>query len=190
MSQHELLRAFQYDADTGHLYWKTRPADDFSSPKEHKKFLSIRAGEKAGSELLTNRRTPSKIQLYYAGKVRAAHRIIWIMVHGVLSQESFVDHINGNPFDNRLCNLRLSDDKANQSNRSIPINNTSGFKGVTWSRPLGKWKSTIRANGEGYHLGYHDTKGMAALAYAKASIQHFGMHSVFCRSIAQVPAHG
>lgn len=41
-----------------------------------------------------------------------------------------VDHINRNPKDNRVENLRWVTRKENQSNRSVPTNNTTGFKWI------------------------------------------------------------
>ena len=182
MSRDELRRVFSYDKETGVLYWNWRPESDFSSEKEWKRFVTRRVGAVAGSTMRTSYGKRSKVQICYAGKTRAAHRIIWRLVHGV-DPDGFIDHINGNPFDNRMKNLRLSDDRTNQFNRGVPSNNTTGIKGVTWSKQLSKWKATLRANGKYFHLGYYGTKGEAAVACAKGSIRHHGLHSVYLRSI-------
>lgn len=183
MSKEELLRSFEYDAESGLLYWKSRPEEDFQLRKEWKRWNSVRVGKVAGSRLKTSRGSDSKIQVRYAGKTRGAHRIIWIIVHGSIPDDVFIDHINGDPFDNRLCNLRLSGHNTNQYNRRAPVVNTSGFKGVTWSKALSKWKATIRAGAKYYHLGYYDTKAEAALAVAKGSIRYHGLHSVYLRRL-------
>lgn len=47
----------------------------------------------------------------------AVHRLVWLYHHGELSANRVIDHINGNPSDNRLCNLRCVTDSENQMNR-------------------------------------------------------------------------
>lgn len=67
-----------------------------------------------------------------------------------------VDHINGNPLDNRRSNLRMltpSDNSRNQKDRS---DNKSGFKGVHYDRSRGKWMAFV--GGKPFkNLGRFDT---------------------------------
>lgn len=140
------------------------------------------AGKAAGSKLWCASGKKSKVQVTINGWVYPAHRIIWVMMNGPLLSSDFIDHVNGDPFDNRLCNLRLCTNKTNQWNRLAPKNSSTGIKGVTWSGRLKKWKSTIRAHGNYSHLGYFSTKGEAALACAKASLKVHGAFSPFART--------
>ena len=50
-----------------------------------------------------------------------------------------IDHINGDPLDNRRKNLRICTHAENMRNRKIFKNNTSGFKGVSWCKETNKW---------------------------------------------------
>lgn len=181
MTKEALHRAFRYDAVSGILFCRELTADPLMAPSSVKRWNTTRANKPVGGRLMTTRGTPSKIQVSYAGKSRAAHRIIWTMVHGYIPENAFIDHINGNPFDNRISNLRLSNHNTNQYNRGAPKVNTSGFKGVTWSKALSKWKATVRANAKYHHLGYYNTKSEAAVAVAKGSIRYHGAHSVYLR---------
>lgn len=54
-----------------------------------------------------------------------------------------VDHINGNPTDNRKSNLRLCTVQQNNMNKSSNSANTSGFLGVSYDTKNGTWKSEI-----------------------------------------------
>ena len=64
-----------------------------------------------------------------------------------------VDHIDGNKLDNRKDNLRNVSHSVNQLHNRLPINNTSGFKGVTWDKRTNKWQAQIKKNGKNHFLG-------------------------------------
>ena len=74
------------------------------------------------------------------------------------------DHRNGNGLDNRLYNLRPSTHQENMCNQGIYKNNTSGIKGVSWSKPQKKWWGQIQNNKKFYHLGFFDDKDKAESA--------------------------
>jgi hypothetical protein len=61
------------------------------------------------------------------------------------NMDVIVDHINGNPRDNRLFNLRISDDFGNTQNAKKRKDNTCGIKGFNIHRPKDRPKWIIRA---------------------------------------------
>lgn len=77
----------------------------------------------------------------------------------------YVDHINGDGLDNRKCNLRICTLSQNSQNKNQSLNNTSGYKGVTWDKNKGKWKSQIAANNKKICIGHFKNKIDAAKAY-------------------------
>jgi HNH endonuclease/AP2 domain len=83
----------------------------------------------------------------------ALHRIVWMMQYGEMPL--LIDHIDNNKQNNRIENLRLADKFQNAHNRSIHKNNTSGYKGVYWSKRTQKWKTQIMCNRKTYTLGYY-----------------------------------
>jgi hypothetical protein len=93
-----------------------------------------------------------------------------------------VDHINGNPLDNRKDNLRVCTYSQNQMNRGKIKNNTSGYKGVFYMKRtkdminehLKPWKAQIRFNGKVIYLGIYKTKEPAARIYDKKALELFG----------------
>lgn len=103
-----------------------------------------------------------------------AHRLAWFYIHGKWP-EKHIDHINRNPSDNRICNLREASDKENAQNRSLPKNNTSGYLGVTWNRQAKAWQAQIIVDGKYKNLGLFDSKEMAAERYreVKAELHQF-----------------
>lgn len=89
-----------------------------------------------------------------------------------------VDHINGNPLDNRKDNLRVCEHKQNSKNKAINKNNTSGIVGVYWNKRCNKWVAEIKKDYKKICLGYFDDIRNAAEARRKAEIKYFGEYSI------------
>lgn len=88
----------------------------------------------------------------------------------------FVDHINGNPLDNRRANLRLCTHRQNALNR-VGVHGREMYKGVTFKKHGNRrkrWSAQIRVDDRLQFLGYHLTPEEAACAYDAAALKHFG----------------
>lgn len=109
----------------------------------------------------------------FQGRRHLEHRVAWFLYYGEWPK-LHVDHINGNPGDNRIVNLRLATCSENAYNRSKPPHNTSGFKGVSRQRGRRKWQSLIRVQGKNKFLGSFDTPEEASAAYDRAALKHHG----------------
>jgi hypothetical protein len=72
------------------------------------------------------------------------------------SSNEFIDHKKHNKNDNRKNELRKVTKSQNSMNLKTPVNNTSGYKGVSWSKVANKWHASIQKNKISYHLGYFD----------------------------------
>lgn len=74
-------------------------------------------------------------------------------------QDSYivVDHINGNPLDNRKQNLRICTQGQNCINKKIASNNTSGFTGVSYRKERDRFDPEIKLQRKRCHLGYCKT---------------------------------
>ena len=79
------------------------------------------------------------------------HRVILECVEGDRKQ---VDHANGDTLDNRRSNIRVATHAENQMNKGRPRNNTSGVKGVSWDKNVGKWRVRVQSNGESLNVGF------------------------------------
>lgn len=95
------------------------------------------------------------------GKKYAAHRLAWFYFHGRWPKED-IDHINGNPSDNRILNLREATRKQNAHNRRLGKNNTSGMRCVSKNRVNGKYAVKIWRFGQCFSLGEYSEKLDAA----------------------------
>lgn len=151
-----LRELFVYDADTGEF---TRRVNVYRSAK---------AGQKSGYK---GKRGYVFLRITY--RLYTAHRLAWLYVRGEWPPRD-LDHINGNPSDNRIANLRLATMSQNIANARLSTKNRSGAKGVTWARNEQKWKAQITVHGKCHHLGYFTNKGDAAEAYARAAADAFG----------------
>lgn len=107
----------------------------------------------------------------YKGRIYGAHRLAWLYVHGSWP-DRYIDHVNGNPTDNRIANLRLATPAENQRNRRRQNNNTSGYKGV--HRHQGMWRARIAVNGRHISLGLYHNPEDAHRAYAIAAERYHG----------------
>lgn len=77
-----------------------------------------------------------------------------------------VDHIDFNGLNCQKENLRVIPHHMNlHHTRRLPVHNSSGYKGVSWSNRKQKWCAEIRWNCVRYHLGFFDSVETAALAY-------------------------
>jgi len=74
--------------------------------------------------------SPSGWRLSVRGDRFMVHRIIWILHNGPIPDDLVVDHVNGNPFDNRIANLSLKTSRENNQNVKMSTKNTSGHSGV------------------------------------------------------------
>ena len=84
-----------------------------------------------------------------------------------------VDHINGDPTDNRKCNLRISTHQNNSRNTKLRSDSTTGYKGVSFAKRERKYRAYITFKKQ-ICLGYFDNPISAAYAYDRAAKYYFG----------------
>lgn len=151
ISQDRLLDVLIYDPATGAFTWRVRTG-------------AAQAGREAGA---INKHGYRVIRidtvLYYA------HRLAWQIVHGAPPSKK-IDHVNGDPADNRICNLRDVPQGRNCLNRGKASNNTSGYKGVC--RSGSKWEASLNVDRKRFRLGLFKDPKDAHEAYCAAAERH------------------
>jgi hypothetical protein len=170
-----LSELLSHDADTGALRWKPRSADWFkSSPGRSAAHAAANWNAIwAGKPALDAAHIAGYREGQLLGQRVLAHRVIWKLVHG--SEPPEIDHVNGDPADNRLINLAPVSHAENMKNMKVRTDNKSGVVGVFWKKLENKWAAGIGVDGRNRHLGvFSDLND--AIAARKAAEVAYGFH--------------
>lgn len=115
----------------------------------------------------------SYVAITVEGKQVKFHRYLL----SVTDPYQYVDHINGNPLDNRKSNLRLCTNAENQMNARPHRDKTTKLpKGVTRSKtnPSNPYQVRISYQGTRIQVGYFRTVEEAEAAYKQAAEFYHG----------------
>lgn len=153
-----LLESLRYEPADGHFYWTQSGR-------------GRRIGEPAGG-MSGN----GYWQIRIGGRLYYAHRLAWLASYGELPHCE-IDHINGDPLDNRVANLRKASHAQNSMNVRPHRDSLSGLKGAYFDKADQKWYSCIRIGGQNKFLGYFATAEKAHGAYVAASREVHGQFS-------------
>ena len=148
----QLRRIVSYNPETGIFHW-----------------LQNRGGQPAGGVAGCARKSLKKpdILLCIRKKKYLAHRLAWLYVYGSFPKGD-IDHINGDPADNRISNLRDVSHRTNMENRKgAQANNKLGKLGVSLDG-RGRIRATIQIDGKQKHLGNFPNTEDAHQAYLTA----------------------
>ena len=152
----ELQRRFNYDPETGVLTYKV--------PTRQKK-----AGEVAGHH---NWHTGYE-EVWIGSRNMVVHRVCWVLHYGK-EPDLVLDHINRNPTDNRIENLRDVSRSINALNRGHKNTNSTGFRGVTKSGQ--RFMAGIRLDYKFHSLGCYSTAEEAAAVVQTFLSSHGACH--------------
>lgn len=97
------------------------------------------------------------------GKVYKAHRLAWLYENGYFPEHG-LDHRDRIPDHNWILNLREASKQCNARNTGNSKNNTSGVKGVCWSKNENKWKVQITIDKKKANIGTYIHLDNAACA--------------------------
>lgn len=141
-AQEELRSCFDYLPFTGQLVRKRVPCDLTGRNQKiyQRRWLGKRAGGVSGGSIIVG----------INGKSYRAARVIWKLVYGTEPED--VDHIDGDPTNNRLANLRAATHQQNLFNQKT-TKATNPRTGVSWDSHRKRWAAYIKRNGCRMFLG-------------------------------------
>jgi hypothetical protein len=94
----------------------------------------------------------------------------------IMPDAACIDHINGNGLDNRRANLRSVTMQQNSWNMASS-RGSSIYKGVSFDKEAGLWRSYIRHDNKRLHLGKFENEIDAAIAYDSKAKELFGEYA-------------
>ena len=101
------------------------------------------------------------------------HRLVGMAFLENPDNKPMIDHIDENKSNNNVKNIRWATSSDNGCNQGKRMNNTSGYKGVSFNKPSNKYLARININGKLKHLGLFETAEEASRCYeAKAKVIH------------------
>jgi hypothetical protein len=166
-----LQECFVYNPGTGMLRWLDRPREHFSSDRALAIWNGKHAWTAAGCVSVT---TKGYRIVGLDGVLYLAHRIVWKLFTGDEPPRS-IDHIDGDPDNNRWNNLRPATMVEQSHNRVRPKSNSSGYRGVHQARS-GRWVAQMSVRYYTRYLGTFDTPEMASAAYEAAAREVHGAY--------------
>jgi len=138
INQSELKHYLTYDTCSGIFTWNVSTA------------RRIKVGDIAGGL-----NSEGYVRIRLRGKWYLAHRLAWLYTYGEFPSFE-IDHINGNPSDNSITNLRNANRKQNMENQKLHKDNRSGHRGVSFVELLQKWRVRVTHQRQIYNVGYFD----------------------------------
>lgn len=158
LSKEELYENFYYDPEAGHLWWKNNKyGRDTTKPIQR----------------MSKSKTSASYSIYWKRKNLKVHRVIWFYMTGKWP-DAEIDHINGDPTDNRWCNLREATKAQNMQNKKPQKNSVVGIPGVQWERNRKHWVARITVDKKHRYLGSFHNIEEAIVARREAEKKYFG----------------
>lgn len=132
-----LAECFVADFQAGKLVWKQRPIEHFVDARSMRIWNTRYSGKQAGNIYKKN----EGYWCYQVGIRKVSyllHQVLWAL-HNGRWPKGLIEHLDGNPFNNRIDNLKESNQSSNNKFLSKNRRNKSGVNGVFWDNRRGRW---------------------------------------------------
>lgn len=160
ITQARLKEVLHYSSESGLFTWLDRSE------------MSALIRSRDAGRSITSLNVLGYVQIMVDGKNYLAHRLAFLYMTGSIPK--LVDHIDGNPSNNKWDNLRAATNQQNSQNSGKSKNNTSGYTGVCWDKNNNKWLVSIMVDRKSLFLGRFSELDDAIEARKVAEIKYFG----------------
>lgn len=171
LSRDELRQLLRYEPETGKLFWRHRGPEWFRPDDNRANQWNSRCADKEAGYV--HPRGYIHVRLPRSAIQLKAHRIIFYMVHGL--EPDTIDHIDGDPANNRIENLRAVTQAENAKNCRMWSHNKSGRTGVCWNKYWKKWNAYIIVGKRQISLGSSQSFE-ECVARREAAERKYGFH--------------
>lgn len=122
---------------------------------------------------VSHSRTAGYPAIYWKGQTFYAHRLVRALHHGPIPKGMVIDHIDRNPLNYKLSNLRLVTSSENNLNKDNPLKH--GLANIRHDQKYNRWEVKISRGGKRIYLGYFANLKDARIArdYAHAEREAF-----------------
>jgi hypothetical protein len=165
LTQQTLVDLLRYE--DGKLYWKNRDQKYFD-----KEWQAVRWNKRYAEKEAFTYSSYGYKQGRIFDKGYLAHRVIYCMFYGAWPSE--IDHIDGNPTNNRIENLREVTSSENSKNMKMHAHNTSGIVGVYFERYTNCWCASIESETKRYKKRFKDK--LDAISWRQDKEMKLGFH--------------
>lgn len=142
---YELHEVLEYRKETGKLYWKVTLSNKVIKG-------TLAGGVNSGAYM----------RVGFNNKKYNYARTCWYIFYGVWPLH-YIDHIDGNPQNNKMDNLRDVSARRNQQN--LKMHRKGNLVGATYYKKRDSYLSRAWLNGRSYFLGWHKTAESAHKSY-------------------------
>ena len=112
------------------------------------------------------------VYIGYNRRYLSAHRIVFLLNNGYLPE--IVDHVDCNPSNNAISNLRAANKSTNGMNKKLRCDSTTGVKNVTWHKLRSRWQVSLSVNKKRKTIGYFADIELAELVATEARNKYHG----------------
>ncbi|MCC4260797.1 HNH endonuclease [Pseudomonas aestusnigri] len=162
LSAERLRHLLTYRPESGCFFWNVESRSGFKQSA-----INHMPGDEAG----TLRKSDGRIVIRVDGRTYLRYRLAWLWVTGKWPTRE-IDHMDGDPSNDRISNLREVSRVLNQQNIRSPVKTkkSSQFLGVFANKPgrAAPWRAAIQDRGRQIYLGAFMTEMEAHEAYLSA----------------------
>lgn len=154
----KLRNQLDYDPETGVFKWK-----ESGSGRRSNLLAGCVKRKRNGSNIWR--------RIVFDGQEYISGQLAWAFMTGEMPT-FIIDHIDGDPLNDRWDNLRKGDNFVDQRNLKKSSRNTSGVTGVKWNVKSSKYHAFIGTGGKQKYLGSTPDRFEAICMRKRAEIEY------------------